>query len=95
MIRVNEDGITPDPLVASVYDVVLWVFESVQKYDFVEITKQNDLLTCPLKSPQIIGRRYISRSFKEANVYHFASPSLNIILKKEEMDSKGYKVEIL
>jgi hypothetical protein len=46
-----------------------------------------------LKSPEIIPRKYISRSFKEANVYHFASPSLNIVLKKDEMDSKGYKVK--
>jgi hypothetical protein len=70
----------------------LWVFPTIQKHDIVEITNQNDLLTYPMKSAEIIGRRYISRSFKESNVYHFASPSFNTVLRKDEMDSKGYKV---
>ena len=63
----------------------------MQNYDLVEITNQNDLLTYPMKSNQIISRKYLSRSFKESNVYHFASPSFNTVLKKDEMDSKGYK----
>lgn len=92
VIHVTNDFIEPDPIVANVFDAILWVFPTIQTHELVEIKTQNDLLTYPLKAQEIISRRCLSRSFKDANIYHFASPSFNKALKKEEKDSKGYKV---
>jgi plastocyanin len=95
-INVWSDGISPDPLVANVNDAVVWIFPTEQQYDLVEIESQNDLLIYPSKAAPIIPRRCLSRSFKKSDIYHFASPSFNKALQKDEMSEKGYKVvEIL
>jgi hypothetical protein len=91
-INVWPDCISPDPLVVNINDAVVWIFPTEQQHDLVKIENQNDLLIYPSKATEIIPRRCLSRSFKESDVYHFASPSLNKTLQKDEMNEKGYKV---
>ncbi len=91
-INVVSDGIVPDPLVVNVNDAVVWIFPTEQQHDLVQIENQNDLLLYQSKATEIIPRRCLSRSFKQSDIYHFASPSLNTTLQKNEMNDKGYKV---
>ena len=70
----------------------LMLFHEKQNDDLVAITNPNDLLEYPKKSKKVMARKCLVRKFKETGAFHFASPSFNKVLKKNDLTANGYEV---
>lgn len=83
VIQVNDETLSPDPLVVNQNDVVIWKFDSDQTNDLVLIKKSEDLVSYTKIARDILPRKYLSYSFKNPGIYHFASPSFDLTVKPE------------
>lgn len=71
---VPGDSIVPDPVVASVHDIVAWCYPGLQHYDVSQITSVDHLLDPQLESiEQMSPRRCMNRMFSKKGMYHFTS----------------------
>lgn len=91
-IRVSEDNIEPDPLVANINDLVIWILPSEQEYDIVPIKSTQDLIDYPKKAEKTFARKYFCTNMKEQGVFHFASPSFNNVFHKKDRVQHAYSV---
>ena len=93
LVNVLETGISPDPIVVYVNDIVIWAFSNYQTNDIVLIDNETDIIKNPELSKSITQRRHLSYSFKEPGVYHFASPSFDCAIESTSMEAiKGLEV---
>ena len=93
MINITESGLSPDPIVVHVDDIVIWAFNKPQINDLVLIDNENDLIKYAELSQNILPRRHLSYSFKEPGIYHFASPSFDLAVDSSRSEaSKGLEV---
>ena len=90
-----EEGLSHDPLVIHVNDIVIWAFPKYQSNNLVLIEADSDLLKYATLSEDIKPRRHLSFSFKEPGVYHFASPAFDDTVDQTLKDAtKGLDVSL-
>lgn len=93
VVKINERGPEPDPIVINQNDVVVWKFETEQTNNVVLIKNESDLYTYSENAQDILPRRYLSHSFRESGVFHFVSPSFDVTVKPEFIeDAHGLDV---
>ena len=95
VIHITEKGINPDPLVIHVNDVVLWCFAKSQSYDLIQIKSEEDLTNYPDLSKEIVPRRYLSKSFKEAGVFHYASLAFDATIDPTRKSVEDQAIDVI
>ena len=86
VIHVSENGLTPDPLVVHINDVVIWEFPKKKSKELVRVKTEADLIKYVANCKDIVPRRFMSRSFKDPGVYHFVSSSLDSTVSKQQIE---------
>ncbi|RNA39086.1 hypothetical protein BpHYR1_016858, partial [Brachionus plicatilis] len=86
VVQVNERNMSPDPIVVYQNDVVIWKFDFDQTSDVVLVKKEDDLVSYSKIARDIVPRRYLSYSFRNPGIYHFASPSFDMTVKPEFLE---------
>ena len=95
MVQVTDKGLSPDPVIVHVNDIVVWAFKTYQSTDLVLIEHDTDLLKYSELASSITPRRHLSYSFKETGVFHFASPSFDTTVDENNKEaSKGLDVQL-
>ena len=82
----SDKGLSPDPIIVHVNDVVIWSFAKPQSNGLVFIQSEHELAKYQELSQDIVPRRYLSRAFSEPGTYHFASLAFDAALHATRRD---------